>query len=144
VEVSNGLGGVDKYAMAKTEYQYDRKGYVIAGSEKLVAKDTFNAIMVGRNDGADEFVFNKEVVAGLTPLTQQKATIAGFSAGDIIDIREYGTVLTYDSTHSSVAGVPQDSQAKITFQSGFVLNLSFQGAVTDTDLNFALGSALLT
>ena len=57
VEVSNGSGSVDKYAMAKTEYEYDMKGYVIAGSDKVVANNMFNAIMVGRNDGADEFVF---------------------------------------------------------------------------------------
>ena len=139
VEVSNGSGGVDKYAMARTEYQYDRKGYVIAGSEKLVANDTFNAIMVGRTDGDDEFVFNKEVVAGSTPLIQQKATIAGFSAGDKIDISKYGTVLDADILISPNADSSEESNASLTFNSGFVLNLSFQDAMVDLDdLKFAL------
>ena len=139
VEVSNGSGSVDKYAMAKTEYEYDMKGYVIAGSEKLVANDTFNAIMVGRTDGDDEFVFNKEVVAGSTPLIQQKATIAGFSAGDKIDISKYGTVLDADILISPNADSPEESNARLTFNSGFVLNLSFQDAMVDLDdLKFAL------
>jgi len=139
VEVSNGRGGVDKYAMAKTEYEYDMKGYVIAGKDKLVANNMFNAIMVGRNDGADEFVFNQEVVAGLTPLTQQKATIAGFSSGDKIDISKYGTVLDANILISPNADSPEESNASLTFNSGFVLNLSFQDAMVNLDdLKFAL------
>jgi hypothetical protein len=138
VEVSNGSGGVDKYAMAKTEYQYDRKGYVIAGSEKLVANDTFNAIMVGRTDGAEEFVFK---ASDDSTKTQQKASIAGYSAGDKIDISAY--VDAYGSaTH--VLAVDGKSAVvtfdKITTNSvDFRLELAFQESVVG-DLQFLYGT----
>jgi hypothetical protein len=110
VEVSNGSGGVDKYAMAKTEYQYDRKGYVIAGSDKVVAKDTFNAIIVGRTDRADEFVF--KATSGSSP-NQQKASIAGFDKGDSIDISSY--VTKYGAV--TLPSIIEDGKVELAFGS---------------------------
>jgi hypothetical protein len=134
VEVSDGSGGVDRYTMAKTEYEYDRKGYVIAGSDKIVAKDTFNAIMVGRNDGNDDFVFKTD--SGFT-LTQQKASIAGFTAGDKIDISDY------EDKYGDATYVLTGQKAVVTFKetanpdvTKFTLELAFQDAVIPADLLF--------
>ena len=66
--------------------------------------------------------------------------IAGFGLNDKIDISKFGAVLLSDSEHIN----GQDSTATIKFTSGFELNLSFQGAVTDDDLRFALGATLFT
>ena len=134
VEVSDDFGGGVKYAMAKTEYEYDRKGYVIAGSDKIVAKDTFNAIMVGRNDGNDDFVFKTD--SGFT-LTQQKASIAGFTAGDKIDISDY------EDKYGDATYVLTGQKAVVTFKetanpdvTKFTLELAFQDAVIPADLLF--------
>jgi hypothetical protein len=141
VEVSNGRGAVEKYTMAKTEYDYDMKGYVIAGSDKVVANNMFNAIMVGRNDGADEFVFKKEVGGSLT---QQKASIAGFNAGDKIDISAY--VDAYGSATHVLAG--DGKSAVVTFDKttttsvDFRLELAFQEAVVPADLQFLYATPL--
>ena len=141
VEVSAGPdsppGRVETYAMARTEYQYDRKGYVIAGSEKLVANDTFNAIMVGRTDGADEFVF-KASTGGSTQTHQQKASIAGYSNGDKIDISAY--VAEYGS-HTHALAADKKSAVVIfdktpeTSSVDFRLELAFQESVVG-DLQF--------
>ena len=140
VEVSNGSGGVDKYAMAKTEYQYDRKGYVIAGSDKVVAKDTFNAIMVGRNDGADEFVF--KATSGSTQTHQQKASIAGFDKGDSIDISSY--VTKYGTVTLPTATEIEDGKVELAFGTGsnaFSLELAFQDPILNSaDLLFLLNT----
>ena len=113
---------------------------MIAGSEKLVANDTFNAIMVGQNDGADEFVFKKEVVAGLTSLTQQKATIAGYSRGDKIDISDYeeryGEATHVMNGAKTAAVVTFKDEADAT---RFTLTLAFQEAVVG-DLEFLYGT----
>jgi hypothetical protein len=134
VEVSNVSGGVDRYTMAKTEYDYDRKGYVIAGSDKIVAQDTFNAIMVGRNDGNDDFVFKRTDVSGLT---NQKASIAGFTAGDKIDISDY------EDKYGDATYVLTGQKAVVTFKetanpdvTKFTLELAFQDAVIPADLLF--------
>jgi len=94
--------------------------------------------MVGQGNG-DKFVFD------FTPATvstgiEQTARIAGFGLNDKIDISKFG--LVEDSEVMHIAG--QDSTVRLEFATGFVLNLSFQGSVTDADLQFALGSALLT
>jgi Ca2+-binding RTX toxin-like protein len=132
VEVSDDFGGGVKYAMAKTEYEYDRKGYVIAGSDKLVAEDTFNAIMVGRNDGNDDFVF--KALSGTTQ-TQQKASIAGFNQGDSIDIssylREHGVVAQASMVGEKAVVVFKDTA---TSNVNFTLELTFQEAVVPLDL----------
>ena len=139
VEVSDGGIGIEKYAMAKTVYEYDRKGYVIAGSEKHVANDTFNAIMVGRTDGAEEFVFKAS--DGSTK-TQQKASIAGYSAGDKIDISAY--VDAYGSATHVLA--VDGKSAVVTFDKtttnsvDFRLELAFQESVVPRDLEFLYGT----
>lgn len=142
VEVSNGSGGVEKYAMAKTEYDYDMKGYVIAGSDKVVANNMFNAIMVGRNDGADEFVF--KATSGSSQI-QQKASIAGYNNGDNIDISayvtEYGLATHVLAADKKSAVVTFDKTPENTSSVNFSLELAFQEAVVG-DLQFLYGTTL--
>ena len=140
VEVSDDFGNGVKYTMAITEYDYDRKGYVIAGSDKIVARDTFNAIMVGRTDGAEEFVF-KATDGGNPNLNQQKASIAGYSAGDKIDISDYV------DEYGSATYVLNGQKAVVTFKetatttvTNFTLELAFQEAIVPADLQFLYGT----
>jgi len=105
---------------------------VIAGSDKVVAKDTFNAIMVGRNDGPDEFVFKAST--GSTQ-TQQKASIAGFNMGDSIDISsyltEYGVVAKASMVGEKAVVIFKDT---VSSNVNFTLELTFQEDVVPVDL----------
>ena len=78
--MSDGAQGVSRYGIARTEYEYDAKGYVVEGSAKLAASSAFDAIMVGKADGNDSDVFEFTVDATATN-TNQTARIAGFDAG---------------------------------------------------------------
>jgi hypothetical protein len=133
-----------EYDIAQAVYEYNSKGYA-KGGPKITADNARDVIMVGQGEG-DKFVFDLMPTGVFAPPSgtsadkNQTARIAGFGSKDKIDISDFGAVLSSDSEHIN----GQDSTATIKFTSGFELNLSFQGAVTDADLNFALGTNLFT
>ena len=129
--------GTQEFALAQAVYEYNSKGYA-KGGPKITADNARDVIMVGQGEG-DKFVFDFAPEAVSTGI-EQTARIAGFGLNDKIDISKFGAVLLSDSEHIN----GQDSTATIKFTSGFELNLSFQGAVTDDDLRFALGATLFT
>jgi len=135
------LANGQEFAFAQAVYDYNAKGYA-KGGPKITADSASDVIMVGQGDG-DKFVFDIAPATVLTTGDSQMARIAGFGTDDRIDIRKYGTVLDAKTLFSSNAETG-DSTASLTFNSGFVLNLSFQGAVSNEDLNFALGATLFT
>jgi len=127
-----------EFEIAQAVYEYNAKGYA-KGGPKITADNASDVIMVGQGNG-DKFVFDFDAVASVDKT--QTARIAGFGLNDKIDISKFGLLEDSVVTHNVNAGM--DSTVKLEFDTGFVLNLSFQGAVTNTDLNFALGSVLLT
>ncbi len=133
-----------EFEIAKAVYEYNSKGYA-KGGPKITADNARDVIMVGQGEG-DNFVFDLTSTGVFAPPSgasadkNQTARIAGFGSKDKIDISDFGAVLSSDSEHIN----GQDSTATIKFTSGFELNLSFQGAVTDDDLRFALGATLFT
>ena len=144
VEVSDGAQGVSRYSIARTEYEYDAKGYVVEGSAKLAASSAFDAIMVGKADDNERDVFAFTVDATATN-TEQTARIAGFDAGDKIDISdyvsEYGVAtLAEDGSYVTFSAVADAADGNETVATdNFVLNLSFQSDTAIQDLEFALG-----
>ena len=129
VEVSDG-----RYSIARTEYEYDAKGYVVEGSAKLAASSAFDAIMVGKadDDESDVFAFTFDATA---TNTEQTARIAGFDDRDTIDISGFGAVQSSNVTET----IDGESEANITFDTGFILKLSFQDVVLNaTELDAAL------
>ena len=140
VEVSDGLGGqgVSRYSIARTEYEYDAKGYVVEGSAKLAAGSAFDAIMVGKADVDETDVFAFTADQNATN-TEQTARIAGFDNGDLIDISDY--VLAYGDADLAMDGSQVTFSRPEDVTDNFVLNLAFQGTavVSHDDLEIALG-----
>jgi Ca2+-binding RTX toxin-like protein len=127
-----------EFDIAQAVYEYNSKGYAKGGPE-ITATSARDVIMVGQGAG-DKFVF--DFTPAPVSTGSQTARIAGFGSNDKIDISKYGVVEDSLVTHNTNGGM--DSTVRLEFATGFVLNLSFQGSVTDYDLNFALGTALLT
>ena len=100
--------------------------------------------MVGKadDDESDVFAFTFDATA---TNTEQTARIAGFDAGDKIDISdyviEYGeATLADDGSHVTFGAVADENGTVVT--SNFVLNLSFQSGPADSaieNLESALG-----
>ena len=130
------LANGQEFEIAQAVYEYNAKGYA-KGGPKITADSASDVIMVGQGAG-DKFVFDFTPAPASTGV--QTARIAGFGLNDEIDISKFGLVENSEVMHN--AGM--DSTVRLEFATGFVLNLSFQGSVTDADLRFALGSALLT
>ena len=117
---------------------------MVEGSAKRAASSAFDAIMVGKADDNERDVFAFTVDATATN-TEQTARIAGFDAGDKIDISdyvsEYGVAtLADDDSHVTFGAVADENGTVVT--GNFVLNLSFQSDPADSaiqDLELALG-----
>jgi hypothetical protein len=132
------LADGQEFDIAQAVYEYNSKGYAKGGPE-ITATSARDVIMVGQGAG-DKFVFDFTPAPVSTGI-EQTARIAGFGLNDKIDISQFGDLAEGGFT-KNLAG--QDSTVRLQFETGFVLNLSFQGSVTDYDLNFALDTALLT
>ena len=121
-----------EFEIAQAVYEYNAKGYAKGGPE-ITASNARDVIMVGQGNG-DKFVFDFDAVASVDKT--QTARIAGFGQNDKIDISKFGDLVEEGGFTKNLAD--QDSTVRLEFDTGFVLNLSFQGAVTDADLQFAI------
>ena len=106
------------------------------GGPTITASNARDVIMVGQGDD-DKFVFDFDPVLLSTGSNQpQTARVAGFGGNDKIDISRFGAVQS-----SNVADtIDGESEANITFDTGFILKLSFQDVslLTAGDLEDAL------
>ena len=125
-----------EFEIAQAVYDYNAKGYAKGGPE-ITATSARDVIMVGQGAG-DKFVFDFTPAPVSTGI-EQTARIAGFGQNDKIDVSQFGDLADGGFT-KNLAG--QNSTVKLEFETGFVLNLSFQDSVSDADLNFALSSIL--
>lgn len=125
-----------EYDIAQAHYVYDEKGYVMGGPT-ITASNARDVIMVGQ--GADDkFVFDFDPVKLSSDDHQpHTARIAGFGGNDKIDISRFGAVDGSNIAETFVGD--RDSEANITFESGFILKLSFQDVVVSaSELDLAL------
>ena len=105
------------------------------GGPTITASNARDVIMVGQ--GADDkFVFDFDPVKLSSDDHQpHTARIAGFGGNDKIDISRFGAV---EGSNIAFVG-DRDSEADITFESGFILKLSFQDVVVSaSELDLAL------